>query len=58
MSKWNKCNFCQRYDSFDGCTAWSCEDDFKFSPESLIEAAKEEGVSVADVIKLIEYCGD
>ena len=31
---------------------------FKFSPESLIEAAKEEGISVTDVIKLVEYCGD
>lgn len=33
-----KCACCKYYDTFDGCAAWSCADDFEIS----IEKTKEE----------------
>lgn len=62
MNEWCKCNFCKTYKygsyySGSGCD-W-CSNYSSYTPDSnaLIKAAKDKGISVTDVIKLIEYCG-
>ena len=55
MSEWNKCRFCVwNYDT--GCEVF-CRDheEYKPDPDRLIEKAKEKGISVTDVIALIEF---
>ena len=53
-NEWNKCNFCKWQSD------WGCEnicvdhDQYKPYENKLIEKAKEKGVSVADVLVLIE----
>lgn len=56
MNEWSKCRFCHYYDEYDGCTAWSCnnKDGYKADKSRIIEKAKDVGISVADVIVLIE----
>lgn len=55
MSEWNKCNFC-RWQSDWGCEA-ICENHDEYEPviDRLIEKAHEKGISVQDVIALINY---
>lgn len=57
LDEYDKCRFCKKYDSFDGCTDYFCGSAIKeyFEPnrESIIEKAKEKGISVADLIALI-----
>ena len=35
-----KCYCCKCYDSFDGCTAWSCKDDFEISIDKIKQATR------------------
>lgn len=54
ISEWNKCRFCKwNYDT--GCEAL-CTDHDEYKPDAnmLIEKAEEKGISVMDVIALIE----
>jgi hypothetical protein len=55
MDEYDKCRFCKYYDNFDGCRKWYCEnkDDYEPNKQRIIEKAKEAGLSVADVIALI-----
>ena len=57
LDEYDKCRFCKKYDSFDGCTDYFCASATKeyFEPnrERIIENAKEKGISVADLIALI-----
>lgn len=55
MNEWCKCNFCSN-DTLDGCDWCSHYSGYKPNANDIIEKAKETGISVADVIKLIEYC--
>lgn len=57
MNEWRKCNFCgnQSWDACDWCSNYS---EYKPCSTYIIQAAKDENISVTDVIKLIEYCGD
>lgn len=57
MNKWCKCNFCNNL-AWDACDFCSNYDNYKPDAETLIKAAKENEISVVDVIKLIEYCGN
>lgn len=57
MYKYNefeKCEFCTHHDSFKNCKC-SCDhyDRFKPNNERIIIKAKERGLSVADVVALI-----
>ena len=57
MDEYDKCRFCIKYDNFEGCRDWHCptatKDYFQPNRERIIEKAKEKGLSVADVIALI-----
>lgn len=57
MNEWCKCNFCNNT-SWDGCDWCSNYSEYKPDSDAIIQMSKSKGVSVADVIKLIEYCGD
>ena len=50
-----KCYCCKYYDSFEGCTAWSCESDFEISIEKIKQVAEDYGLNVADIIALINF---
>ena len=50
-----KCYCCKYYDSFEGCAAWPCEDDFKISIEKIKQVAEDYGLNVADIIALINF---
>lgn len=56
LNEYSKCRFCRSYDEYEGCTNWFCsnKDDYEVSKSRIIEKAKEEGISVADAIALIE----
>ena len=56
-SEWNKCNFC-RWNFDTGCEAL-CENHDEYEPvaDLLIEKAHEKGISVRDVLALIEMEG-
>lgn len=56
LDEYSKCNFCHYHDNFDGCRAWSCSnyDYYKPNKNRIVEKAKEVGISVTDVIALIE----
>lgn len=49
-----KCYCCKRYDSFDGCTAWSCADDFEISIEKIKQVSQKNGLSITDITALID----
>lgn len=53
-NEFRKCNFCSYYDEYEGCE-WGCNnhEDFKPDNDRIITKAKEKGISVADVIALI-----
>ena len=57
LDQYDKCRFCKKFDDFDGCKDYFCESAIKeyFEPnrERIIEKAKEKGISVADLIALI-----
>ncbi len=56
MNEFCKCNFCTSYDIYEGCE-WGCSDGYdSFHPNTdrIIEKAKEKGISVSDVLALIE----
>lgn len=57
MNEWCKCNFCTNpcWDSCDWCSNYSA---YKPDANDIVEKAKEKGMSVKDVIALIEYCGN
>ena len=38
-----KCACCKCYDSFDGCTAWSCKSDFEINIKKTKETADNYG---------------
>lgn len=48
-----KCYCCKCYDSFDGCTAWSCKDDFEISIDKIKQVSEDYGMSIADIVVLI-----
>lgn len=50
-----KCYCCKCYDSFDGCTAWDCENDFEIIIEKLKQVAKDYGLSIVDITALIDF---
>lgn len=47
-----RCCCCTYYDSFEGCRAWDCCP--KYSILKIKEEAKEQGMSVADIVALLE----
>ena len=53
-NEFNKCNFCKYYDEYEGCE-FGCDNkaDFVADHNKIIAKAKEKGISVADVIALI-----
>ena len=53
-NEFRKCNFCSYYYEYEGCE-WGCNnhEDFKPDNDRIITKAKEKGISVADVIALI-----
>lgn len=54
MDEYCKCRFCKSYDEYEGCE-WGCDNFESYEPNKnrLIEKAKEKGISVADLIALI-----
>ena len=50
-----KCHCCRCYDSFDGCVAWNCADDFEISIEKIKEVSQDYGLSIADITALIDF---
>ena len=54
LNEWNKCNFC-KHNTEVTCTANECwsHDHYSPDPNKLIAKAKELGISVTDVIALI-----
>ena len=55
MDEYCKCRFCKYYDSFCGCVAMGCYEHKEYKPnkKKIIEKSQETGLSVADVIALI-----
>lgn len=55
LKEYCKCRFCKSYSSYDGCEA-ICHDYDEYEPitTKIIEKAKEEDISVADVLALID----
>ena len=57
LDEYDKCRFCKKYDNFDGCTDYFCasatKEYFEPSKERIIEKAKESGLSIVDVVALI-----
>lgn len=53
--EYDKCNFCKHYDTFDGCMDWYCNNYESYNPDKdkLIEVAQQKGISVSDLITLI-----
>ena len=56
MDEYDKCRFCKCYDNYDGCVSWNCyeKSDYRPDKQRIIEKAKEKGLSISDVIVLIE----
>ena len=54
MDEYCKCRFCKAYDEYEGCE-WGCDnfEGYESNKNRLIEKAKEKGISVADLIALI-----
>lgn len=54
MREYAKCNFCRYYDSYDGCeNICNNYSEFSVSYQKIIDKAKEAGITVADVVALI-----
>lgn len=56
MDEYDKCRYCTKYDNYDGCQDWFCfnKDSFKPDKRKIIEKSQESGLSVADIVSLIE----
>lgn len=56
MEEYDKCNFCKHYDNYDGCQNWYCEGKKDFTPnkQKIIEKSQHTGLSIADIVALIE----
>lgn len=54
MDEYCKCRFCKSYDDYEGCL-WGCDNYEGYQPDrnKIIEAAKEKGLSIVDMIALI-----
>ena len=54
MDEYCNCRFCKSYDEYEGCE-WGCDnfEGYESNKNRLIEKAKEKGISVADLIALI-----
>lgn len=54
MDEYCKCRFCKSYDRYEGCF-YGCDNYEGYSPDRnrIVEAAKEKGISVTDMIALI-----
>lgn len=50
-----KCYCCKCYDSFNGCTAWDCKNDFEISIEKIKQVSEEYGISISDITALIDF---
>lgn len=50
-----KCYCCKCYDSFDGCTAWDCKNDFEISIEKIKQCLEVYGISISDLTALIDF---
>lgn len=59
MDDWCKCCFCYYYDNYSGCWNMGCYemDGYKPSRDKIIEKANDTGMSVADIIALINLEG-
>ena len=59
MDDWCKCRFCWHYDKYDGCLNIGCYRYNEYRPDrdAIIEKANETGMSVADIIALINLEG-
>ena len=47
-----RCRCCSRYDSFDGCRSWDCTPNY--SPSKIKEEAYQHGMTVADIVALLQ----
>ena len=54
MDEYCKCRCCKSYDEYEVCE-WGCDnfEGYESNKNRLIEKAKEKGISVADLIALI-----
>lgn len=43
------------WDCIDGCTAWSCKDDFEISIDKIKQVAEDYGLSITDITALIDF---
>ena len=50
-----KCTCCKYYDSFDGCTEWSCKSDFEINIKKTKETAEDYGLDISEVLALIDF---
>lgn len=59
-NEYDKCYFCKSYDQYEGCMNWFCSNEegkrTEFSPDNnkIIEKSERTGLSVADIVALIE----
>ena len=55
MDEYDKCRFCTYYDNYDGCQNGWCDykGDYKPDKRKIVEKSQETGLSVADIIALI-----
>jgi hypothetical protein len=55
MREYDKCRFCKWYSIYDGCTNGYCYNKqyFEADERKIIEKAEESGMSVADIIALM-----
>jgi hypothetical protein len=59
MAEYDKCNFCKWFSIYVGCQNDYCyyKEDFEANTDKIIEKAREKGISVADVVALINLEG-
>lgn len=47
-----RCRCCSDYDSFAGCVSWTCNPEY--SPSKIKEEAESQGMTVADIVALLQ----
>lgn len=59
IDDWSKCRFCKYYDNYSGCWNMGCYEMDKYKPnrDKIVEKAKDTGMSVADIVALINLEG-